>query len=358
MKRITVVVTTYNGSRFLLPQLESIERQSLLPSELIISDDASTDDTYDLALRYAKAAPFPTRVMRNPRRLGYIENFFRALSHARFEYIAYCDQDDMWHPQKLAVCCDALVKSNAVMCTHTANLIDENSHRIGSFAQGIAKDQIFPPLTLSPWGLFAGFTQVFDARLLTLIPAATRGMEYLNSDQLLSHDRWVYFLASCFGNVVTLSRPLTDYRQHQSNLFGPRDPRTLTDKIVAKVTESSQNLLLHRDMAKQRSEILLQFTKHNCCAELNASAERAHLYWSKISELYDLRAQLYRAQNLGSRLTLLRSLLAAGAYRQYKSGGLQPIKFPKDIWLGLFGRTDKYILHRSNRSGGDTQPRL
>ena len=182
--------------------------------------------------------------------------------------------------KSLAMCYDALVKSNAVLCTHTANLIDENSHRIGSFTQGIVKDQIFSPLTLSPWGLYSGFTQVFDANLLTLVPAVLRGIEYLDPTYLLSHDRWVYFLASCFGNVITLSQPLTDYRQHDSNLFGSQDPRPLSDKIIARsVTESSQNLLLHRDMAKHRSELLLQLAKENCCAELNAKAERAHLYW-------------------------------------------------------------------------------
>jgi glycosyltransferase involved in cell wall biosynthesis len=88
MKQITVVMATCNGSRYLLPQLESIRHQSMLPGELIISDDASTDDTYDLALQFAKTAPFPTVVVRNSQRLGYIENFLRGLTHARFEYIA------------------------------------------------------------------------------------------------------------------------------------------------------------------------------------------------------------------------------------------------------------------------------
>ncbi len=337
MKRISVVMATYNGSRFLLPQLESIKRQTLLPSELIISDDASTDDTYELALQFAKTAPFPTRVMRNPQRLGYIENFFRALADVRFEYIAYCDQDDIWNPQKLSICCDALVKSNAVMCAHTATLIDENSRPIGSFTQGIGKDQVFPPLSLSPWGLFAGFTQVFDARLLGLIPAALRGIEYLDPRQLLSHDRWVYFLACCFGNVITLSQPLTNYRQHPSNRFGSRDPRSFSDKIIAKLTESPQNLLLHRDMARHRADLLLQFAAEDHAAELKASAERGHRYWRRISDLYDLRAQLYAAEKLGIRSAIFRRLLTTGAYRQYKFGGLQPIKLPKDIWLGLLG---------------------
>lgn len=339
MKRISVVMATYNGSRFLLPQLESIQRQTLLPSELIISDDASSDDTHELALQFAKTAPFPTRVVRNPQRLGYIENFFRALTHARCEYIAFSDQDDIWHPQKLALSLEALVKSNAVLCTHSANLIDESSRLVGSFTQGIAKDETFPPLTLPPWTLYYGFTVLFEARLLGLIPAALRGIDYFDPNQLLAHDRWVYFLACCFGKIVALSQPLTDYRQHQSNIFGSptRDARTFTEKMNDKLTESSQTQLLHRDMAKHRSDILLQFAGEDHPAELKAYAEHGQRYWRKMSELYDLRAQLYSAQRLGSRTAIFKRLLTAGAYRQYKFGGLQPIKLPKDIWLGLLG---------------------
>jgi glycosyltransferase involved in cell wall biosynthesis len=335
MKRISIVMATYNGSRYLLPQLESLARQSMLPGELIISDDASTDDTYDLAIQFAKGAPFPTVVMRNPRRLGYIENFLCALTHSRFEYIAFCDQDDIWHPEKLAFCFAALTESNAVLCAHTANLIDTESRPIGLFTQGIAKDQIFSPLTLPPWGLFLGFTQVFDARLLSLIPPASRGIEYLDPNKPLSHDRWIYFLASCFGDVVTLSKPLTDYRQHQANLYGLRGD-DLAHKVRKALNESAQNLLQHRDIARHRSNILLQVPDETKMRELRVQAESAHKYWNRISELYDLRAQLYETDDLGKRLNLFGRLVAMGAYRQYTAGGLGLQKFPKDIFLGLF----------------------
>ncbi len=334
MKRITIVMATYNGSKYLLPQLESIARQSMLPGELIISDDASTDGTYDLAMQFAKRASFPTIVIRNPQRLGYIDNFLGALTHARFEYIAFCDQDDIWHPEKLALCFAALSRSNAVLCTHAANLIDTESRPIGSFTQGIVKDQIFPPLTLPPWGLFFGFTQVFDVQLLGLIPPALRGIEYRDRTRLLSHDRWIYFLASCFGDVVTLSEPLTNYRQHQSNLYGMR-VGNLRHRVREMLTESTHDLLEHRDMAKHRSNILLELANERRTPELSVRAENAHRYWARISELYDLRAQMYGSRNLTDRLSLFSRLVAIGAYRQYRSGGLGSQKIPKDILLAL-----------------------
>jgi hypothetical protein len=70
--------------------------------------------------------------------------------------------------------------------------------------------------------------------------------------------------------------------------------------------------------------------------ESRVQAESAHKYWNRISELYDLRAQLYETADLGKRLNLFGQLVAMGAYRQYTAGGLGLQKFPKDIFLGLF----------------------
>jgi glycosyltransferase involved in cell wall biosynthesis len=95
-------MATYNGARFLREQLDSFVRQTRLPDELVVTDDCSTDETFELANEFAREAPFPVRVHRNGRNLGLTRNFETALSFCTGDIIFFSDQDDVWFPEKLA----------------------------------------------------------------------------------------------------------------------------------------------------------------------------------------------------------------------------------------------------------------
>lgn len=97
---LSVVVCTYNGAKYLQPQLESLLRQTLMPTEILIHDDGSTDGTLDIAHAYAERFPI-IRVVKNEGRHGVNTNFFAALYKASGDFIAICDQDDIWEPTKL-----------------------------------------------------------------------------------------------------------------------------------------------------------------------------------------------------------------------------------------------------------------
>jgi glycosyltransferase involved in cell wall biosynthesis len=74
---ISVALCTYNGGRFLREQLESLASQSVLPAELQVGDDGSTDNTLEIVEEFARTAPFPVGIARNERQLGYGENFIQ-----------------------------------------------------------------------------------------------------------------------------------------------------------------------------------------------------------------------------------------------------------------------------------------
>ena len=78
--RVSVALAACEGQRFLDEQLESIARQSRLPDELVLQDDASTDETLEIARAFAARAPFPVTVDVNPQRLGITGNFGQALA--------------------------------------------------------------------------------------------------------------------------------------------------------------------------------------------------------------------------------------------------------------------------------------
>jgi glycosyltransferase involved in cell wall biosynthesis len=77
--KVSIALATYNGDRWLREQFDSLARQTLLPGELVIRDDQSTDRTLEVVEQFASEAPFPIRVIRNDTRLGFADNFMRAL---------------------------------------------------------------------------------------------------------------------------------------------------------------------------------------------------------------------------------------------------------------------------------------
>ncbi len=102
MTRISVAICTYNGEKYLSEQLASIAAQTRLPDEMVVCDDCSSDATPDLVEEFARSAPFPVRFFRNPINLRSTKNFEHAIALCDGDFIALCDQDDIWLPEKLA----------------------------------------------------------------------------------------------------------------------------------------------------------------------------------------------------------------------------------------------------------------
>ena len=110
---ISVALATYNGARHLREQLDSLARQTLRPGELVVRDDGSTDDTLAIVEDFARTAPFPVRAQRNAVNLGWGPNFLSAALACRGEVVAFCDQDDLWQPAKLARYAEAIAGRQA-----------------------------------------------------------------------------------------------------------------------------------------------------------------------------------------------------------------------------------------------------
>ena len=83
-------MATYNGRQHIRRQLDSLAAQTLIPAELVITDDGSDDDTISVVEEFAKNAPFAVKVFRNEARLGYRKNFMRAASLCQSDLIAFC----------------------------------------------------------------------------------------------------------------------------------------------------------------------------------------------------------------------------------------------------------------------------
>ena len=106
--KIAVVIATYNGEKYIKEQLDSVLVQTLMPSEIIIQDDNSSDSTWDILCEYKKMYPNLIKLYKNKQSLGAHMNFEKAFNFVTADYIAPCDQDDIWMPRKLEYSYEAL----------------------------------------------------------------------------------------------------------------------------------------------------------------------------------------------------------------------------------------------------------
>jgi glycosyltransferase involved in cell wall biosynthesis len=204
---ISIALCTYNGERFLRPQLESLLGQDHAELEVVAVDDGSSDGTVAILEAYARR---DARVVihRNAENLGYRRNFERAMSLCRGELVAPCDQDDLWRPDKLRRMAAALGDSAAVYCD--SELIDAEGRPLGR-----RMSQLFPMAPIDdPAGFFFGNTVSGHAMLFRRVLLERA----LPIPEGLSHDWWLAFVAAAEGGVAWCPEPLVGYRQHDTTV--------------------------------------------------------------------------------------------------------------------------------------------
>ncbi|MDM0043014.1 glycosyltransferase [Variovorax dokdonensis] len=322
---ISIVLATHNGAAFLGEQLESLLSQSLPPLEIVVGDDASTDDTLAILNSFASRSKVPIRVHRNLPGLGFRENFLDCCSHAKGEWIAFCDQDDVWHPQKLATCAQHFGREGVVMVTHAAHLIDAQGKTIGRFRQGIDSDATKPPLAYDPWSTFWGFSLVFKRRLLDLCSSDGRFVDYIAPRHKIAHDRWVCFLAQCVGNTVELAQPLAGYRQHGANAFGAGDKRARN--IRKETVERHRHYVAATERMLDIVESMPAWAEHEFPAFDRA---RAYAFFSAALAQLKARSAVYEKSRGGGVVQAARNFID-GSYADVRSGRMRWRSLWRDV---------------------------
>jgi glycosyltransferase involved in cell wall biosynthesis len=203
---ISVALCTYNGAAHLNEQLESLGSQTWPRIEIVAVDDASSDGTWDLLQRAAASTP-ALRIMRNDTNLGFAANFERAISLCSGDYIAPCDQDDVWLPTKLESLAAAIGQHTLAYCD--SMLIGERGEPLGTrVSDRIRMVQGSDPLPFAFWNCVSGHAMLFRRELLAwALPA--RGVRF--------HDWWIAFVAASQGSITYVDQPLVAYRQHENS---------------------------------------------------------------------------------------------------------------------------------------------
>lgn len=220
MDKITVLMAVYNPRQeWFEKQLESINNQTYPDLELLICDDCSTDTTLDKLYETVKSCVtrIPCHILNNQNNLGSTKTFERLTAEGTGEYFAYCDQDDIWEPDKIYKQWSAVTKSNGVMvCTNAdridseGNIISRNYMSIPSWFQKKIKSDI-------AWKTLLVKNYFWGCTLLIKTDVAKRALPFIEN---MYHDHYLELYASMVGKIVFLDEPLVKYRVHGSNQTG------------------------------------------------------------------------------------------------------------------------------------------
>ena len=352
MLRVSIALGTYNGERFLREQLDSLARQTLLPCEVVVADDHSNDQTWSILEGFAREAPFPVRLHRNERNLGWQENFVRAALRCEGQWVAFCDQDDVWKPEKLQRIAECVERHpDVVMVVHSASMASEELVPLGAKLPDIKRFRLVEPLHNAPLFTQLGFACCFDRDLLRDVPVDLRPCDPNIPNRKQSHDQLVTLLANVLGQVAYLPDELAIYRRHGSAATGEAGTgthqRNLRRLFRGVLGAGSDHYEFHAKIARDNAAFLEQVKERQ-------PPERAQRYATAV-DFYRLlaswlsrRAVLYRPEQSSlSRAKLLVKAARAGAYAEIGPGiGLGWRALCKDVAFTALGPLIRLNRHR------------
>lgn len=258
---VSVALCTHNGAVFLREQVRSICLQSRRPAEIVLSDDASTDDSVAVVRaavaetkREAGGTDIGLRVFENSPPLRVTKNFEQAVRGSTGDLIALSDQDDVWREDRLARLVTEFERRPNLLLLHSdARLVGERGEDLGG--------TLFHALEVTPdeLGRLHG-GKAFDVFLRrNLVTGATAIFRRSLLEQAVPfpvewvHDEWLAVVAAAIGEVDVVEDQLVDYRQHAGNQIGAR--RDTFHQKVRKAFASRGNTHALRAL---KAQLLLQ----------------------------------------------------------------------------------------------------
>ncbi|HEV7913002.1 MAG TPA: glycosyltransferase [Albitalea sp.] len=209
---VSIALCTYNGAEHLAAQLDSLLAQDHPRLELVACDDASTDASFELLQAHAPRFT-SARLMRNPRNLGLQANFEQVFRACRGDWIAPCDQDDRWRPDKLSRLLRHADEKTTLVYADSA-LIDaaglpwNGGERVSDRYRMVSGSD---PRMFALANCISGHSSLFRRGVLARALPLPEGV---------LHDAWIAFVAANVGTIRYVDAALVEFRQHHRNASG------------------------------------------------------------------------------------------------------------------------------------------
>ena len=240
---VDVLLATYNGSKYLSDQIDSILTQTHQNFRILVSDDGSSDDTLSILLRYKARLGDKLVILPNPLPgQGAIRNFeslmTASLNDGLAQWSVFSDQDDVWLPGKIAASLREMIRiegddGDSVPCLVHSDLtvVDE---KLEVLSPSFSKYQLMDPEQCTPLSLLS-VNQVTGCTMM--VNRALLKMALPLPPETIMHDWWCGLISGS-GRRFFIKTPLILYRQHGSNQIGAKD-RRLTARLVRMLTNGA-----------------------------------------------------------------------------------------------------------------------
>lgn len=217
MSRVDILLATYNGEKYLKEQIESILTQTYRDFRLLISDDCSTDNTWNI-LNYYAGIDNRIAIHRNEHNIGIVENYEFLLRQVKSEFFMYADQDDVWKIDKIEKSLHKIEQDNAGLVHTDLEVVDENLNTIAPSFWNYKK--IRKRLEYNSFESLYLNNYVTGCTILARSDYIYRILPLPRGDEHIIHDYWTALIISNFAKITYIDEPLVKYRQHGDNSVG------------------------------------------------------------------------------------------------------------------------------------------
>lgn len=270
----SIVMTTYNGEKYIYEQLQSLFNQTVTPKEVLIFDDCSTDSTIKSIHNFITNHHLDWKLIINSNNRGWKKNFMMGLAQARYELIFLCDQDDVWNNDKCEIMISALNSNpgcNLLMSNYTAFAEDKSVKIPISMRYQKNNKKIYK----------------IELNIRNLVSVLRPGCTYLLKNSFfkkispfyiegVAHDRFIYQLGVLTESAYLIQTKTINFRRHNSN-NSPLNIKTRKARI--------QDLNEMLEMTRNFNRVIIHFE--------NSSRNRPTIILDKLYYFYQLRKNYY-----------------------------------------------------------------
>jgi glycosyltransferase involved in cell wall biosynthesis len=256
VNKVDVLMSVYNGEKYLAEQIESVLNQDYKDFVLHIRDDGSTDRSVDIIRHYAR---------RNPDKIFYsvadknsgsaAGGFFALLKESYAPYVMFCDQDDVWFKDKISASMAAVSEAevqygnNVPILLHTDLTVTDGSLKIK--AESMFRYQHLDyrrtsVKSLAVQNIVTGCTMLINRPLVKRLTHAPQSVPV--------HDWWIALFTACCGKIVFLNKPTLYYRQHGDNTCGAQN-MSGAGYLASRMTRADNARLMLKYGYRQAAEL-------------------------------------------------------------------------------------------------------